>query len=426
MNGSALFDPADFSPTGGPLRVSWPNWASPLGTWVIKGMALLGISESKNAFSDGSLNGVAWVVTTINPDNEHRETSQTSFLDEAISEDTGLKVYTHALAKRIIFNSNKTATGVLVETAGQSYVLEARKEVILSAGVFQSPQLLLVSGVGPRDTLEKLNISVVSELPGVGKNMEDHTIATITYRVKVLTSSKSANEPAFAAMAAEAYLKNASGPLTSPTGPLAFEKLPVEARKGLSESTISTLARYPADWPEVEYLVVDGIPTAPDPRDGFNYGTVAVGLIAAESRGTVSINSTNTADPPVIDLGYLTAPSDVEVLLAGFKRARQIWQQMRDITIGSEYLPGSNITSDSDIINYIRGVLRPIFHASSTCAMGKAGDRMAVIDSRARVFGVQGLRVVDISSFPFLVPGHPQATIYMLAEKIADDIQPRR
>ena len=99
---------------------------------------------------------------------------------------------------------------------------------------------------------------------------------------------------------------------------------------------------------------------------------------------------------------------------------------MRDITIGSEYLPGSNITSDSDIINYIRGVLRPIFHASSTCAMGKAGDRMAVIDSRARVFGVQGLRVVDISSFPFLVPGHPQATIYMLAEKIADDIQSRR
>lgn len=149
------------------------------------------------------------------------------------------------------------------------------------------------------------------------------------------------------------------------------------------------------------------------PADGYQYASVLLALVAPLSRGTIDISSADAADPPVINPNWLTHPTDVAVAIAGYKRVRQLFatKAMEPILIGPEYFPGPNVNTDEEILNLIRQVLSTVFHPSSTCAMGKAGDKAAVVDSKARVFGVHGLRVVDTSAFPLLPPGHPMATV---------------
>jgi choline dehydrogenase-like flavoprotein len=153
----------------------------------------IGISTVQD-FNSGSLMGCQYCSTTINPSTQKRE-SQTSFLTEAASASlTNLKVFTLTMAKSIVFDSNKKATGVKVVSVLLPYTLKATKEVIVSAGAFQSPQLLMVSGVGPSDQLQKFKIPVVADLPGVGQNMQDHIFFGPSYRVQVETLTKIAND----------------------------------------------------------------------------------------------------------------------------------------------------------------------------------------------------------------------------------------
>lgn len=160
-----------------------------------------------------------------------------------------------------------------------------------------------------------------------------------------------------------------------------------------------------------------------DPRDGYNYATIATALVAPLSRGNITINSTSAADPPVINPNWLTHPADIELAVAAFKRQREVWSLgLSNITLGDERIPGVKVQTDAEILHFIRESLAPVWHAACTCKMGRDTDEMAVLDSNANVRGVTGLRVVDASSFPILPPGHPQATIYAFAEKIAEVI----
>lgn len=155
-----------------------------------------------------------------------------------------------------------------------------------------------------------------------------------------------------------------------------------------------------------------------------NYATLANALITPLSRGNITINSTSTADPRIINPNWFTHPGGIEVAIAGFKRTREVWTSsaMQPVTIGEEFSPGPNVTTDAQIEQYIRETALQLYRPSCTCKMGVVNDPLAVVDSKARVFGVSGLRVVDASAFPFFPPGHPQSTIYMVAEKIAADI----
>ncbi|MCJ1377520.1 hypothetical protein MMC17_000615 [Xylographa soralifera] len=429
VNNSTLnYDASAFNNSlRGPLQVSYENWASPLSSWAQKAFTAVGILPNEG-FNSGNLFGSMWVSHTISPQKQHRSSSQTSFLDQAIRTTT-LMVYTKTLAKRILFDAQKKAYTVEVNTAGLSYTLSARKEIILSAGAFQSPQLLMVSGIGPPEILRKYNIPVVASLRGVGQNMWDHILFGSSHRVQVLTKSKLTNDPVYAAQAKSDYLNNQTGMLTSPTGSLAWEKIPATYRSSFSPSTSAALATFPGDWPEIEYLVFDAFLgysldySDADPADGYNYGTLANALVAPLSRGNVTIVSSDTADAPVINPNWLTDPADAEVAVAAFKRSREVWGQLQSITIGPEYFPGAAVQTDEDILAFIRQSCIQLYHAACTCAMGMAGDPNAVVDSHAKVFGVKGLRVVDASAFPILIPGHPQSSVYMLAEKIADDIK---
>lgn len=240
-----------------------------------------------------------------------------------------------------------------------------------------------------------------------------------TYRVNAITSSSLA-DPDFLNEANDLFLNKQEGILTNSGGDfLAWEKLPTSYRSFWSNETLSALSKFPSDWPEVEYLSMSGFLGYQQnyqrdaPTDGYNYATVSTALVAPLSRGTVDISSADMADPPLINPNWLTHPADQAVVVAGYKRVREMFSNpvMADILIGSEYFPGEDVKTDAEILEIIRKTVSTVYHAACTCAMGKENDSNAVIDSKARVYGVKGLRVVDASSFPILPPGHPVATI---------------
>jgi len=415
-------------PATGPLSVTWSHYAQAFGTWATEGLKQIGLDVIPG-FLSGKLEGQSWVTFTLQAETMIRDSSETSFLRAGMN-DHALKVYTLSMAKQILFDDKKKATGVLLETSGYPFTLSANKEVILSAGVIGSPQILLASGVGPAADLEALDIPVIVDLPGVGQNMQDHVFTGIDYRVNAPTISSLKN-PEYAAKAAELYaLTPAQGMYTSPiTDILGFEKIPAPLRAGWSNETQTALAAFPADWPEIEFnsgsaYLGSQIIEGSDPEDGYNYATLTVILTTPRSRGTVKIVSKDTNVLPLINPNYLTVQSDIDIMIAGVKRLRQFYatDAMQSFVIGDEYFPGSNVSTDAEIEHFIRESFNTIWHGTSTCSMGKANDTMAVVDTQARVYGVSGLRVVDAAAMPYLPPGHPMSTIYAFAEKIACDV----
>ncbi|KAF1925621.1 GMC oxidoreductase [Didymella exigua CBS 183.55] len=429
-NASAEFVASAFDASGGPLDVSYANYAGPFSSYMEGGMNGIGI-PTRDDFNSGDLLGSQYCSSTITPSNQKRASSQTTFLEAAKSR-PNLKVYSLTQAKKIIFDSNKRATGVQIPGFfGASSVLSARKEVILSAGTFQSPQLLMVSGIGPADQLNKYSIPIVAERRGVGKNMQDHVFFGPTYRYKVETLTKLANNLLYVgAQFAFDYSIFKRGPLTNPVCDyLAWEKAP---RNLITPAAASALNQFPASWPEIEYLSAPGYIgdfsnlLTTQPKDGFQYASILGAIVAPLSRGSVTLNSASVDRLPTIDPGWLTDPTDQSVAIAIYKRIRQAFAtdaMKRGLADTVEYFPGPTVQTDAQILNTVRNTLMTVWHASCTCKMGKADDPDAVVDSKAKVIGVTGLRVVDASAFALLPPGHPQSTVYALAEKIADDIK---
>ena len=167
-NATAEYDRESIG-NGGPVSVTFSNYAQAFASWVQKGMAEIGIKPIKG-FTSGELFGSSYVLETIQAKTQIRESSETGFLQPALKRGN-LFVFPQSLAKKIVFDDKKTATGVVVNTVGKQYTLSAKKEVIVSSGAFQSPQLLMVSGVGPAETLQKYGIPVVADRAGVGQNM---------------------------------------------------------------------------------------------------------------------------------------------------------------------------------------------------------------------------------------------------------------
>jgi choline dehydrogenase len=323
-----------------------------------------------------------------------------------------------------LFSENKTATGVLVRSGRLDYVLTARKEVVLYAGAFQSPQLLMVSGVGPAATLQEHNITVLADRPGVGQNMWDHIDIEVTYKVDMVGFNTLKNQT-YNQEQLDAYRAIPAKSMYGSYGAdyIGWEKLPADYRANMSSTACDQLATFPSDWPEIEYEIASTI-TSTDPEDFHGYGTFVVIPVSPLSRGSVSLFSNSMLDPPVIDPQWLTNQTDVELAIQATKRARQIMASpaFAPIRLGSEVVPGEAVVTDAQILEYIRNNLFMNWHAAATCKMGRRNDSMAVVDSKARVIGVQNLRVVDASAFALLPPGHPISTVYGLAEKISADM----
>lgn len=413
---------------GGPVHISHSNFALPFTSWAQQAFASFGF-EDISSFSNGELLGAQYAPAALRPDSNNRETSESSYLEAAFASGrSNLKIYTHTLALKILFSDNKAATAVRVRTGTTDYVLRANKEVILSAGAFQSPQLLMVSGIGPAETLAQHNINLIANRPGVGQDMWDHIDIEVTWKVGVVGSNSLTNAT-FAAQEAKLYQNEPSSSIYGNYGAdfIAWEKLPEPYRSNLSSSTVAELAKFGADWPEIEYEIASVYESGIE-GDYSGYGTFVIVPVSPVSRGNVSLQSSSMLDPPVISPNWLTAQTDKELALQAVKRGRAIISStaMQPILIGDETAPGQLVQTDEELNEYIRDNFFMNWHAACTCRMGRADDDMAVVDSKARVIGVNGLRVVDASAFALLPPGHPVSTVYGLAEKISVDITAAR
>lgn len=201
--------------TDGPLSVLYPKYAQPFGSWAAKGFEAIGL-KSQAGFESGVLAGAyAYPLATIRNEENTRESSETAFLRPHLGVgNPNLMTFISTLAKQVVFDDQKHATGVVVNTQGLQYTIHARKEVIVSAGAFQSPQLLMVSGIGPKNTLQQHGINVLQDSPGVGQNMKDHILFGSAHRVNVETSS-SFGDPDRLAQFEREYAQG-NGPMTNP------------------------------------------------------------------------------------------------------------------------------------------------------------------------------------------------------------------
>ncbi|KAF1968846.1 alcohol oxidase [Bimuria novae-zelandiae CBS 107.79] len=422
-NATTPYDASVWS-IGGPVQASYPNWANPISSWIEKGLKAMGIPALSGGLADGKVWGYGYPASTIDPAQESRSSSSTSYLREALKKSTNLNLYKNTLAKKITFDGSKKATGAIVSAGGVEFPLTATKEVIVSAGFARSPQLLMVSGIGPASTLQSFGVPVVADLPGVGQNMWDHPLVAPSYRVNVLTHS-GFSDPAVVAEHTALYRNSLTGLLTNNGGDiLAFDKF---NSSQVSKGTADALAAFSTDWPSLMFMFLDAYlgynENGGSGPDG-NYASPMIALTAPFSRGNVTIASSDTADNPIISPNWLLDPRDQEQIIAAFRRARQVFTQKetRPIVIGDEVFPGLDVQSDAQILAVLKKQVFSAYHGSCTCAMGPKGEKMSVVGTEGRVYGVRGLRVVDASIFPVLPPGAPQHTVYALAEKIADDI----
>jgi choline dehydrogenase len=331
-----------------------------------------------------------------------RRSSATAYLRPA-EKRRNLRVETNALATRILFDG-KRALGVSYRQSGGAHTAYAANEVLLAGGAFNSPQLLQLSGVGPRALLESHGISVVHDAPKVGELLQDHFYVRTFWRCcKAITLNDDMMSLWRKARIGLQYVLKRAGPLTVSAGhAAAFVRTKPWLRRPDAQIyfiNFSTAKR-------------GGVLHA---HSGF---TCAVSQLQVESRGSVHIRSADPAAPPAIRYNYLATENDRRVMVEGLKVVRRICATppMREYVV-DEYLPGEKAKSDEDLLAYCREMGETVFHPASTCSMG------VVVDDRLQVKGLQNLRVVDASVMPAVPSGNINAAVIAVAEKAADLIR---
>ena len=382
---------------GGEVRVEDPRvrWDI-IDAWR-EAAAECGIPPVK-VFNNGDNFGCAYFQ--MNQKRGRRWSATNAFLRPVLKR-PNLTVLTDAHVCRIRFNG-KSAAGVELLRGGEGLFAEAKRETLLAAGAIGSPQLLQLSGIGPRPLLERLHIPLVHELPGVGENLHDHLQIRLQYKVKnVKTLNGIANSLwGKAAMAAE-YLLFRTGPLTMPPSQCgAFAKSdPAQPTPNI-------------EW-HVQPLSLDKFG---DPLHSFPAITPSVCNLRPSSRGWVRIKSADAAAYPEIRLNYLSTEDDRKVAVDGIRFTRRIMAAKALARYEpEEYRPGVSITEDGELARAAGELGTTIFHPVGTCKMGH--DPLAVVDDELRVHGVDRLRVIDASVFPRITSGNTNAPVYVIAEK---------
>lgn len=337
-----------------------------------------------------------------------RASTARGYLDQA-RERPNLTIVTHALTDRILF-SGKRAVGVAYLHGGEAREARARREVLLCSGAIASPQILQRSGVGPGEWLRALQIPVVLDLPGVGRNLQDHLEMYLQYECK---------EPVSLYPALKWYNQPAIG----------LEWLAKGTGLGASnhfEAGGFIRTRDDDLWPNIQYHF---LPIAIN-YNGSNaidmHGFQAhVGSMRSPSRGRVKLRSRDPRDHPSILFNYMAEPLDWREFRDAIRITREIIAQPAlDRYRGRELSPGADLKSDRELDAFVRSRAETAFHPSCSCPMGY--DGMAVVDTEGRVHGIDGLRVVDASIMPIITTGNLNAPTIMLAEKIADKIRARK
>jgi choline dehydrogenase len=369
--------------TGGPQNVADPRWVPPLSLAFLEAAVQAGLHRHDD-FNGGAQDGAS--LYAVNQRNGERHSAAAAYLRPVLHRGN-LTVRSRALATRVLVEDGR-AKGVAYLQEGHEREARAAREVILCAGTIGSPQLLMLSGIGPAAHLRALGIPVVRDLPGVGENLQDHPRVAVTYQSrKTLGLAPGDHE-----RAARDYGRDRTGPLTSSgVGAGAFVRTSADEAR-----------------PDVQI-----IPTAnPD----ANAWSLHVALMRPKSRGSLHLRSSDPGAHPLIRANYLADERDMDALVRGLAIARRL--AGKDALAGyrgQEISPGAGAQGGDDLRRHVRENVTTFFHPVGTCRMGL--DQMAVVDHELRVHGVAGLRVVDASVMPVLVAGATHAATVMIAEK---------
>jgi choline dehydrogenase len=385
---------------GGPLAVSdLPDRHELCDAFIASAMAL-GVPRNDD-FNGATQEGTGYYQATAR--NGRRCSTAVGYLRPA-EKRPNLQVEVEALATRILFEGRR-AVGVAYESRGARHEARAAREVILSGGSFNSPQLLQLSGIGPRALLERNGIAVVHDLPRVGEDLQDHFYCRTFWRcTRPITLNDDMRTLWGQARIGLRYLLQRRGPLT--------------VSAGYAAAFVRTRPEMPR--PDVQIYFIN-FSTAKrgghlHPFSGF---TLSVSQTRVESRGSVQIASSDPRAAPAIRYNYLATERDRQVMVEGLKFVRRIAGTAPFSSyVAAEEFPGPRVRTDEDWLAFCREAGDTVFHPTSTCRMGT--DALAVVDPRLRVNGVAGMRVVDASVMPAVPSGNINATVIAIAEKAAD------
>ena len=391
-----------FHGAGGPLPVSDLSYADPLSAAFIEAAAETGVPRNPD-FNGATQEGAGYFQTTTR--HGRRASTAVAYLRPAKGR-TNLHIETSALAQRIVFDGRR-AVAVEYRKQGSLRTARARKEILVSSGAYNSPQLLQLSGVGPAELLRKHGIDVVLDAAGVGHDLQDHLQVRVVMRcTQRITLNDVVNSPARKVLAGLRYAAFRTGPLS--------------IAAGTSGAFFKTNPRLATPDVQIHFL-----PFSTDKMGeklhSFSGFTASVCQLRPESRGSLRIRSADPAAPPEIRINYLATEVDRTTNVEGLKILRRILRApaLKPYVV-DEVDPGAKVSTDEDLLNYCRQRGSTIYHPTSTCRMGS--DPLAVVDQRLRVRGLDGLRVVDASVMPDLVSGNTNAAIIMIAEKASDMI----
>ena len=389
---------SEYHGRGGPLCVSDLRTVNPLSRAFVEAAAELGFPPNPD-FNGAQQEGFG--LYQVTQKRGSRCSAATAFLQPA-RERPNLTVHSGSHATRIIFEGRRAA-GVAYLRDGKLREAQARREILVCCGAVQSPQLLMLSGVGPADHLRSVGIPLVHDLPGVGQNLQDHLFLAVAYACKKpVTLDKAEN---FANLMK--YLAFKRGPLTS----------------NIAEAGgfLTVTPGAPAPDLQFHFGPVFYLNHGFDRPDGHGF-SIGPTLLRPKSRGQVTLRSSDPLAAPAIQPNYLSEEGDLRILVEGIQLARR-FAGARSFALycGAEYCPGSSVQSDDALAEYVRRSAETVYHPAGTCKMGR--DSLGVVDDRLRVHGLQGLRVVDASVMPTLIGGNTNATTIMIAEKAADFIR---
>ncbi|MBB4224736.1 GMC family oxidoreductase [Variovorax guangxiensis] len=394
----------------GPLKVSDIAAKHELIEAFIDGAVQTGVPRTDD-FNGAAQEGAGYYQLTTH--KGWRCSTAKAYLTPAVKRRPNLRIETEAMAGRLLFDGRR-ATGIAYRQRGELKTARCRGEVLLSAGSLQSPQLLQLSGIGPRALLDRFGIPVVQELPGVGENLQDHLQIRLGYEcTKPVTTNDQLNSWFGQMGMGLEWLLHRTGPLA------------VGINQGgcFMRALTDAEGRPVAATPDIQFhvatLSADMAGGKVHPYSGF---TMSVCQLRPESRGHVRIRSLDAAEPPEMQPNYLSTELDRATTVAGVKAARAIAESpaMRPY-VKREVKPGPGAASDADLLEFCRNNGATIFHPTGTCRMG--ADALAVVDARLRVHGMAGLRVIDCSAMPTLVSGNTNAPAVMMAEKAVDLIR---
>jgi choline dehydrogenase-like flavoprotein len=406
---------SEFHGINGPLNVADSSSKPPIHDHFISSAQQAGFPFN-NDFNGENQEGVGYYqVTQI---NGQRCSAARAFLTPNANR-ANLTIITDAQVQKLLIDENKVTTGVYYKTKNRYNSIFANKEVLLSAGAFNSPQLMMLSGIGPKNELAKHGISLVHELTGVGQNLQDHPDTVI------VTHHQRNDLLALRPKAAWWLFKQALKYF-----PLSIKKGSTKRkRQGILTSAVAESGGFIKSKSDLSRpdLQLHFIPAAFEDHGRnlkvlLHYGiSLHTCLLRPKSRGSVTLHGNNACLHPKISLNMLAHEDDQKAMIQAVKIARSIFSQSPlSENNGTEIFPGVDIQSDENILEFVKNKANTIYHPVGTCKMGN--DDMAVVDSHLKVHGIQHLRVIDASIMPTLISGNTNAPTIMIAAKIADEI----